>query len=1206
MEPFALVTVVAGVVINSTIARSVGEGIVGGIIGNRADHLFCGAWRAVVDRMRRGGPLVNHDLQRAVRKAYLQATLAVCEVSLTDLGAAPSILGRDVRHVVKPGAEIRWLDTVRAALHEELRRIPHQAYAPPSSEADQQIELLLQPRDATLDERTADLCRALKQRLLDELTQTHGSPPPLFTSKVRDGWEDGPANSAARLDWFDLLCAFFLHELKQNDAVAHLVQSQLLAGLSAAGRPLTLEVFQSELGQMGGVMVERLEHLGAQVEQMRREQAEGFAAVAGRLDDLLPLLALLPDLQARQRALSGLVEREAERTRAHVTAEAERVFTGLDRRFQELQVATAEQARAQQAEMALLRERMQLQSERAHAAARNPIPVPLPALRGTFVDRQAECDTLRRLLRESDMRLIFIVAPGGYGKTELTTKVLKEVTSGTRITDPHLQGILYIRCAGGDLRLGRVFSEAGRMTGQRGGFEQTYGSNDLTLERKLEFFFSELGEEGNVWLVLDSFEDLLAPDNTIADPELGRFIQYVCEHEHPVRLLATSRAVPRFPGSQRLKPVDLRAGLPEEAAVTYLRAEGAECGLADAPEELLREFVHRVYCIPKALESVVGYLVERYPVVQLEDLMADAALFADFDRYDAENGLKRLIAEQFAGQTPDAKLGLSILSVFRKPAPLSALRFMLPALDWAGVLPPLERNRLVSRQGDRYDLHPLVREFVYGRIPEQGPGQSPPSSFSRSALHARAAEFYARIRLPAEQWKTVDDLQPQLDEFHHRVQAGQYDEAAQVLDVIDGDSLLLWGHARLVLELREPLAGNLKDPRLAGRNAYRMGSASDCLGEARKAIEHYEQALAIHHETDDRQGQGDVLDSLGTAYRNLGEPREAIRYFEQALAIHRETGDRRGEADDLGNLGLAYLNLGEPRNAATYFLQALTIRHEIGDRQGEANDLGSLGLAYTSLGDLREGIRRLEQVLAIRREIGDRQGEASDLGALGAAYLSLGEVRKAITHLQQALAVHREIGNRRGEARDLSDLGLAHLSLGEAQEAMACFQQALAFNREIGNRRGEASALLNLGMAHHHRDDLGEARRCYERGLALDIPKTHYDCAVMLGILCLEEGKTREAEEYLQQSITLSQGLLEKTPGLYKPLYALALAQLAGRQPEAAFAAYGQALAACSAPGVLENALWELRLLERAAESVDGLAEAVALLQRAVPEAPAE
>lgn len=64
MDPFSLVAFALGAA-------------VGGIIGNRADDVFCQVMGTVTERLRRGGPPLNHDLQRAVRKAYLQATLAV-------------------------------------------------------------------------------------------------------------------------------------------------------------------------------------------------------------------------------------------------------------------------------------------------------------------------------------------------------------------------------------------------------------------------------------------------------------------------------------------------------------------------------------------------------------------------------------------------------------------------------------------------------------------------------------------------------------------------------------------------------------------------------------------------------------------------------------------------------------------------------------------------------------------------------------------------------------------------------------------------------------------------------------------------------------------------------------------------------------------------------------------------------------------------
>ena len=62
-----------------------------------------------------------------------------------------------------------------------------------------------------------------------------------------------------------------------------------------------------------------------------------------------------------------------------------------------------------------------------------------------------------------------------------------------------------------------------------------------------------------------------------------------------------------------------------------------------------------------------------------------------------------------------------------------------------------------------------------------------------------------------------------------------------------------------------------------------------------------------------------ALGNLGLAYSDLGETRKAIEYYEQDLAIARETGDRRGEGMTLGNLGNAYSDLGEPRKAIEYY-----------------------------------------------------------------------------------------------------------------------------------------------------------------------------------------------------------------------------------------------------------------------------------------------
>jgi len=271
-------------------------------------------------------------------------------------------------------------------------------------------------------------------------------------------------------------------------------------------------------------------------------------------------------------------------------------------------------------------------------------------------------------------------------------------------------------------------------------------------------------------------------------------------------------------------------------------------------------------------------------------------------------------------------------------------------------------------------------------------------------------------------------------------------------------------------------ARRLKDRMMEGVHLGNLGSAYMNLGDARQAIEFYEQRLVIAREIGDRR-EGAALGNLGSAYLALGDARHAIEFYEQQLVITREIGDRRGEGAALGNLGLAYAALGDARKAIEYHEQALVIDREIGDRRGEGADLGNLGTAYAALGDARRAIELYEQQLVIVREIGDRRGEGNALGNLGNAYLTLGDARKAIEFYEQALVIGREIGDRRGEGTDLGNLGNAYADLGDACRAIEFYEQALVIGREIGDRRGEGNALGSLGNAYA---DLGDARQAIE------------------------------------------------------------------------------------------------------------------------------
>ena len=929
-------------------------------------------------------------------------------------------------------------------------------------------------------------------------------------------------------------------------------------------------------------------------------------------------------------------------------------------RFAELQIVKPEDARSLQCEIEGLR--ADLQNSREQEMSRDPIPIPLPRLHGTFVNREAERDTLRRAMRDAGMRLIVIVAPGGYGKTELTTKVLKEVVPNTTIVDPTVHGILYIRCHRSDVSLGHIFSEAGRIVGKRAVFQQAYANHEVTLERKLEFFFGELGKTGDVWIVMDNFEGLLADDDSIYDAELNAFVEMAVSTEHNVRLIATTRAVPRFTGSQRVRPIDLSEGLPEAHAIEYLRVEGANYGLAESHEDLLRNFVKRVHRIPKALESVIGYLSEKYPIVKLSDLLSNDALFGDFDRFDTQNGLKNLIAKQFNDQTADLQLVLCALSIFQKPTPVAALHYILPALDLSSVLPRLERNRLISRHGDRFDMHPLVREYAYQKIPgdllkskqesrEGAPaeilintptmrisGHMTEESFNRSSLHILAADFFAELRLTRSELKSLADLEPQLDEFYHRVCGGEYEKACVLLNEIDSEFLSLWGSYGQLVGLRIQLVNRLADKTLEMENYSELGDAYFYSGNVQKSRECYDRALALAVETGDRKSEGIFLGDLGDVEESLYQIQEGLDRYEAALTIAREINDHDQEADHLSSIGLVYLWMGQAQAALDYINRALDIARNRHDREREETQLGYLGIGYQDFRDIPRALQLYEEALAIARDIGDRSGEATHLCNLGSAYReigefqkaiqcheegwkiskrigflmgegrdpeciglvyhALGEMEKAITYYEEALTIDR--GNERwGEGIDLCHLGRAYYDLGKMAESKKCFEQALEIAVEVSVQEEQYEALIGLGMVEYNGGSLSDARSRFEKAAQVDIPKTHYSCEPRLGIVHLEEGRQKEARHHLSRGIALCEALLVKTPNLYDALYHLALAELANRQPAKALATLCRALDVCSAKGVVKSALVDVQLLRRIPE-LSGVAEAEALLKEAI------
>ncbi|MDJ0537813.1 MAG: tetratricopeptide repeat protein, partial [Microcystis sp. M53603_WE2] len=97
---------------------------------------------------------------------------------------------------------------------------------------------------------------------------------------------------------------------------------------------------------------------------------------------------------------------------------------------------------------------------------------------------------------------------------------------------------------------------------------------------------------------------------------------------------------------------------------------------------------------------------------------------------------------------------------------------------------------------------------------------------------------------------------------------------------------------------------------------------------------------------------------------------KAIEFYQQSLAITRKIGDRGGEAKSYNNLGNVYYSLGEYQKASEFHQQSLAIFREIGDRGGEANAWFNLGVTYYKLKRISEAKEAILQARELYQALG--------------------------------------------------------------------------------------------------------------------------------------------------------------------------------------------------------------------------------------------
>ncbi|MDX6270148.1 MAG: hypothetical protein QOD28_1371 [Acidobacteriota bacterium] len=683
----------------------------------------------------------------------------------------------------------------------------------------------------------------------------------------------------------------------------------------------------------------------------------------------------------------------------------------------------------------------------------------LPNLNVVVYDRVTETTEVLRAMCEGKDQFHLVVAPSGFGKSYLLTKVLQNVTDSTAIFPAYqdkVQRIVLFDCRG-TRTLAKVVGDFADLLGVR--LEYSPQEGESPKEWLNKDLFAALRQAGTVWLVLDNFEAWLDAEHgyTLKEPEMRVFLNALFEGNHSLRVLCLSQAEPAPDIKKRFKEppnvgAELFKGLPEPDALAYLRTEGASVGLDRANEPLLKEFLRRVTYIPQALNSLIGYLetIEDYGFAEF---MADTALWAGFDDYEHERDeqdegkrrTKALVARQISAQSEEVKLLLSALAFFGRPTPREALEsFFDNKAKAAQAISRLTAHRLVtltedSRRSKYYELHSYFREQTRKVLPHF-------ESLDEDTLLKSAAELaFGRGNEAFNKtyfWRALE-----LNECAEKIY-------------------------RFLYENKE---GADVEPGIAG-TCMNKGNALGNMGRLPEAIVEYDKAIAIRERLVNQEGRGEsayeLAYELAAAYANkgnvfdsLGRLQEAIVEYDKAIAICEKLVNEEGHGELANNLAACYMNkgntldsLGALPEAIVEYDKAITIRERLVNQEGRgelANDLAAAylnkGSTLHNLGMLPEAIIEYDKAIPIFERLVNQEGHGELANNLAMAYLNKGStlhgskrLPEAIVEYDKAIAIRERLVNEEGRSELVHELAIAYLNKALPLEGMRDWENALA------------------------------------------------------------------------------------------------------------------------------------------------------------------
>jgi tetratricopeptide (TPR) repeat protein len=729
-----------------------------------------------------------------------------------------------------------------------------------------------------------------------------------------------------------------------------------------------------------------------------------------------------------------------------------------------------------------------------------------------FTGRKAELQTLSNWLQNDAQHPLFVLrALGGFGKSALTWHWLNH-----EVNDQQWPQVVWWSFYEASADFNNFLRETlHHLTGQ--------APDGLGPRQQLDKLL-EILQQRPVLIVMDGFERELRAYSGMGaayqgdEPFLAQDVNN--DGRDCIKLIAETflhslANLPRLRGkvlmSTRLRPcaVELHGGtllagcyeteltaMQPEDAVEFFRRQGI-AGNRGEIEQACRNYGFH----PLSLRLLAGYIAQDFEYAG--DIRAAASLDLTGDLVQRRNHVlersynnlpetgRRLLGQIACFRSPvklmvleaiergnaeaddDAETSRRAHSSAMPLRPLRPLQAHLRDLINRGLL---QQDTRTTRQGQQialFDLHPIVRRYVYARMADG----------DRTTAHGQLRDYFATVPAP-EKVTTLDDLTPVIELYYHMARAGQYDEAVQLFrDHIHDAIFYQLGQYELQIELLLSLLprGDSQLPQLKEKMAQAwtlssLANSYSLTGKPAKANYFFKKVVDIYENQNEKSCLAVTLGHLAHQQISAGLLQSADINLRRRIRFSEDIkGDETSAAIGHKELGRNLNYRGEWTAAE----RELTIALET-DEKNQNTQAQVLIWAYRSLAALLQFRAGNSQVATMALIAAKKSLELADQDAgtkspverdyvrahwlLGAAHRFNGNLTQSDTHLSDALTRCRTINAVDGEADILLDLARLRADQGQPAEAQHLAQEALAITERSGYALQGADVRLFLAQ----------------------------------------------------------------------------------------------------------------------------------------------